>query len=467
MSSERGQRAGLARIEVRGIGKRYRLKSGGASAHGSTAPVNAPHVAPAVHDFWALRGVNFEVGPGEVFGVIGRNGSGKSTLLQILAGILPPSEGEAVLRGRLGTMLELGSGFDPEETGRQGVFLKGALLGLPRREIEEQFDRILAFAELGSFIDQPVRTYSSGMLMRLAFAVTTCLDVDILLVDEVLAVGDVFFRQKCHARLRELLERGTSVILVSHAMDEVAQLCQRVLVLGHGQPVFLGPAPEAVQRYFLLRAARPPEPDATAAEAASAAVEQGLTLNEPTPEAAFDLSGRVQVGDGSARCRLVALSDVQGRACRSFAQGDSAVIDCEFEILRPLEVPVSGVLLRDERGAVVHGKTTLQLEAAVPRRVSERSVLRVRQIVQLHLAAGEYSLDVGLSSLSLAAHAQRSAWTQEELAEQITRRCHVAGVGHFAVLRRATGGEGVQLPHHGLVNLPGEAVVVVRAERAQ
>src|SRR5215471_4788779 len=204
------------------------------------------------HPFQALSDVSFEVRRGEVVGIIGRNGSGKSTLLQIIAGILVPAAGEVKVSGRVGALLELGSGFNPDFTGRENILLNGAILGVPRADIERRMEQIAAFADIGDFIDQPVKTYSSGMFVRLAFSVTTSLDADVLLIDEALAVGDVFFRQRCYQRLEALRARGVSIVLVSHAMNEVEQFCERALLLDGGRIIFQGPASEAVKRYYLL-----------------------------------------------------------------------------------------------------------------------------------------------------------------------------------------------------------------------
>jgi lipopolysaccharide transport system ATP-binding protein len=203
-------------------------------------------------EFWALRDVSFELRRGEMLGIIRRNGSGKSTLLQIIAGVVRPTTGGVQVQGRVAALLELGSGFNPEFSGRENVFLNGAILGVPREEVERRFDEIAAFADIGEFLERPVKTYSSGMFLRLAFAVTTSLDPDILLIDEALAVGDVFFRQKCYKRLETLRERGAAIIFVSHAMMDVEQFCGRAVLLHYGSPVFAGGASEAVKRYYLL-----------------------------------------------------------------------------------------------------------------------------------------------------------------------------------------------------------------------
>lgn len=201
-------------------------------------------------DFCALRNVSFEVRRGEALGIIGRNGSGKSTLLQILAGTLAPSWGEASVYGRVAALLELGSGFNPDFTGRENVFLNAALLGLTRKQTEARFTEITGFAEIGQFIDQPVKTYSSGMMVRLAFAVQTAIEPEILIVDEALSVGDFFFQQKCARRMRELRAKGTTLLFVSHDMGVVRDLCQQVAYLRGGELAFYGNCAQAIKLYF-------------------------------------------------------------------------------------------------------------------------------------------------------------------------------------------------------------------------
>jgi lipopolysaccharide transport system ATP-binding protein len=201
-------------------------------------------------EFWALHGVSFEVRKGESLGIIGRNGSGKSTLLQMIASTLDPTEGSAEVHGRVAALLELGSGFNPEFTGRENVYLNGAILGISRSETTKRFGDIEEFADIGEFIDQPIKTYSSGMLMRLAFAVQVGIDPDILIVDEALSVGDVFFSQKCLRRMMELQAKGTTVLFVSHDMSIVRDLCKQALYLRNGQTMFFGASERAISRYF-------------------------------------------------------------------------------------------------------------------------------------------------------------------------------------------------------------------------
>ena len=204
------------------------------------------------HEFWALRDVSFEIARGQTVGIIGRNGSGKSTLLQMICGTLTPTTGEVETKGRIAALLELGSGFNPEFTGRDNVYMNGAVLGLSREEVDDRFDDIASFADIGQFIDQPVKTYSSGMAVRLAFAVQATIDPDIFVVDEALAVGDEKFQRKCFARLDDLKARGTSILFVSHTPASIIELCDKTLLLEKGQRLLYGSAPKAVRAYQRL-----------------------------------------------------------------------------------------------------------------------------------------------------------------------------------------------------------------------
>jgi ABC-type polysaccharide/polyol phosphate transport system ATPase subunit len=211
----------------------------------------------AADELWALRDVSFEVRPGESVGLIGHNGSGKSTLLKIAAGVLKPTTGGAVVEGRVSPLIELGAGFDGELTGRDNVFLNGVLMGHTRREMAQKYDRIVEFSELGEFIDMPVKNYSSGMYARLGFAIAADVDPEILIIDEVLAVGDERFQKKCRERIHAIRKSGCTIFYVSHGMDSVAELCERVLVLHHGLLAFDGPPAPAIERYRELQGLQP------------------------------------------------------------------------------------------------------------------------------------------------------------------------------------------------------------------
>jgi lipopolysaccharide transport system ATP-binding protein len=244
-------------IEVQAISKRYRL--GDLNAGSFREELHhlwerwrgkAPRKASVDRDFWALRDVSFEVQPGEVLGIIGRNGAGKSTLLKVLSRITEPTSGRAVLRGRVASLLEVGTGFHPELSGGENVYLNGAILGMRRAEIERKFDEIVAFAEVEKFIDTPVKRYSSGMYVRLAFAVAAHLEPEILLIDEVLAVGDVAFQKKCLGKMEGVSRSGRTVLFVSHNMSAVETLCPRSIFVDHGSCDGIGPSPEKIAQYL-------------------------------------------------------------------------------------------------------------------------------------------------------------------------------------------------------------------------
>jgi len=203
-------------------------------------------------EFWALRNIDFEIPKGEAFGVIGRNGSGKSTLLQLITGVLNPTEGFVETRGRIAALLELGSGFNPEFTGRENVYLNGMLLGLSRAEIDRRFDSIAAFADIGEHLERPIKTYSSGMLVRLAFAVQVQIDPDILIIDEALAVGDALFQKRCFARINRLVDDGVTILFVSHDQETVRTVTRRALLLHEGGAVALGSSSETLLAYRRL-----------------------------------------------------------------------------------------------------------------------------------------------------------------------------------------------------------------------
>jgi len=199
--------------------------------------------------FWALKGININVFRGEIFGIVGDNGAGKSTLLKVVARVLRPTKGRVIVKGRVAPLLELGAGFHPELTGKENIFLNGSLLGFGHREMQEKYDQIVNFSELGEFINAPIRTYSTGMYTRLGFAVATASAPDVLIVDEILGVGDETFQKKCAMRIEEFCGRGTSILLVSHNMDKIAGMCKRAVWLDHGIMKFLGEPSQVIQAY--------------------------------------------------------------------------------------------------------------------------------------------------------------------------------------------------------------------------
>jgi lipopolysaccharide transport system ATP-binding protein len=418
-------------------------------------------------EFWALKNASFEVQKGEAFGIIGQNGSGKSTLLQIIAGTLTPTRGEVQVNGQVAALLELGSGFNPEFTGRENVYLNGSILGLSREQMDERFDEIAAFANIGEFLDQPVKFYSSGMFVRLAFAVQACVEPDILIIDEALAVGDIFFRQKCYKRLEALKDSGVAIVLVSHSILDVEQFCQRTLLLHHGEAVFLGGASEAIKRYYLLEQSErktavmsPPKLESPNDLQTGPAHNSTESHFWPFQKAFLDISRVAEVSTRAARCTGVALCNAQGQPCHIFQQGETASFFYEFELLEDIEVPIGGVVLQNHKGVLVHGKNTLQYDSKVPAWVKCSSRLRFRQDITLEIATGEYSFEVGLATISNSDYQNRSYYSNTELHTKTTRLCHLPAVGRFAVAVRHKGTP-VQLLHHGVANLPGNCQVMM------
>jgi lipopolysaccharide transport system ATP-binding protein len=268
------------------------------------------------HEFTALKNISFEVRKGETIGIIGRNGSGKSTLLQLICGILKPSTGSVRVNGRIAALLELGAGFNPEFTGRENVYFQGAIMGFTQAQMDERFEAIAAFAEIGEFIDQPVRTYSSGMFMRLAFAVATHVDADILIVDEALAVGDISFQRKCFERLNSLLaNKQRIVLLVSHDLRLVERFCSRVIVLQGGQCIVDENADIACYMYYQ-------ETDA------SRRIEETNNMTERRP---------ILSGTGEAEILDVVLLDTEGRRIFEVHAGAPLVVKVKFQVISAIE----------------------------------------------------------------------------------------------------------------------------------
>jgi ABC-type polysaccharide/polyol phosphate transport system ATPase subunit len=278
-------------------------------------------------EVWAVRDASFEIEPGEAVGVVGRNGSGKTTLLRMIAGIFRPTSGRLEVAGQVASLLELGAGFHPDFTGRENVYMNGAIHGLKRKYVTDKMDEIVSFAELERFVDVPVRTYSAGMYMRLGFSIAAHLDPDVLLLDEVFAVGDESFQRKCIGKILDLKERGRTLLFVSHSAPAVERLCERAILLNGGEVVADGPARDAIAQYHRMLAAE------------ESPAERGAGLRE--------------WGTGEARVVGVSLEDGEGEERRQFLSGQALVVRLGIEATEAIPPPRITIEFRDANGSLL------------------------------------------------------------------------------------------------------------------
>jgi ABC-type polysaccharide/polyol phosphate transport system ATPase subunit len=354
----------MSAIVAQNLGKRYRK-----------AGVGAPTLRDALkcafrrkprEDFWAVRGLNFVIEPGRTIGVIGPNGSGKSSLLGLVAGTITPTEGTVRASGRISSLLELGAGFHPNLSGRENVFLNAAILGIARADVIKRFDTIVEFAGLRDFIDMPVKHYSSGMYVRLAFAVAVEMNPDVLLVDEVLAVGDTAFQNKCLNRIKDFKRRGKTILLVSHALETVEQFCDEVMLINQGQLVQRGPPGEVIFNYLHTLLAH-----------------VGMLNVE-------------EYGTHEVEIRKVCLRDGSGQESVRFTTGEPLYIDVHFHAQRRIENPVFGFSLKTGNGVYLFGSNTQILNQRIAA-IEGDGVMRLT-INPLTLMAGRFLLSLAIHS---------------------------------------------------------------------
>ena len=331
----------------------------------------------------ALRDLSFEVDRGEAFGIIGRNGSGKSTILKLITGILKPTSGKISVHGRIAALIELGAGFHPEITGRENIYINGIMLGLTRREIDQRFQKIVEFSGIGEFLDQPVKTYSSGMYVRLGFAVAVHVDPEVLIIDEVLSVGDEEFSARCVAKIQEMKYRGVTLVFVTHQLDQVRTLCDRALWLDHGQLEAIGDPMRVVDAY-LQEVSGGGAPSGPAEEAPSA----------PQPEEKKSDADEERWGSGEIVIKRVSLTDHEGSELVAVGAGTPVIVDLDVEVRVPQDDFVFGIGIYHADGTCVYGTNT-DVEGYAPEQIEGR--VRVRfAIAALDLVAGTYRVDVAV-----------------------------------------------------------------------
>jgi lipopolysaccharide transport system ATP-binding protein len=384
-------------IRVRNLGKRYQIYETPRDRLKQFVLPRMQKIAGQpprqyFREFQALGDVSFDVRKGETVGIIGRNGSGKSTLLQIICGTLSPTFGAVETKGRIAALLELGSGFNPDFTGRENVFLNASVLGLSNEEIANRFDDIAAFADIGDFIDQPVKTYSSGMTVRLAFAVAISVDPDLLVVDEALAVGDAAFQRKCIRRIGELTDAGVTLLFVSHDTETVKRICSRSLYLKNGQMRLLGNAKDVCIEY---------ERDLFGASRSTPA-SNTVAIPEPKKsKLSFDPELRVSAeksyGDGRASIESIAIVDGSGEHVNVIPNGAEFVVAYAVKFIDTVTKPVFGMMVTTREGVCVFGTNTTDQESS-NREFVANDELRISFKLTNNLGPGIYYLTCGIHS---------------------------------------------------------------------
>lgn len=369
-------------------------------------------------EFWALQDISFEVESGTTVGLIGQNGCGKSTLLQIISGTLTPTHGQVWHDGRIAALLELGAGFDPEFSGVENVYMNASLMGLSKRETDTIFPKIERFAEIGQFITQPVKTYSSGMYVRLAFAIAASVEPDILIIDEALAVGDAVFQHRCLKRLKDLHERGATILFVSHDTAAVRALCDRAILLNAGRMIADGPPADVLYEYQRIVMERE--------EAYEVETSQANSDGEETKVSSGPVHYTYRHGDGSAEIIGVELCDASRRRVEIVETGEPLVAQVTFRMLRTVEEPVVGFLIRNRHGLHAYGTNTKELQ--IPLGVLERgNTLTVSFAFNCWLGIDDYSISFAVHSRD----GQAYDWLDGALFFRVTSITGVEGIANL------------------------------------
>ncbi|MBM3571395.1 MAG: ABC transporter ATP-binding protein [Alphaproteobacteria bacterium] len=363
----------------------------------------------APHDVWALRDFNLQIGRGQVVGIVGRNGSGKSTLLQMIAGTLMPTTGALSVNGRVSAMLELGSGFNPEFTGRENVYLNGAIQGLSTQQIDGLFDRIAGFADIGAYMDEPIKTYSTGMVMRLAFAAAVATDPDILIVDEALAVGDEAFQRKCSARIADIRARGATILFVSHSSRQITELCDWAVLIDRGDKLMEGAPKIVIGAYQRLIYAAGDQMEAIRASYKALAPGQAPQF-EPAPAARVEPVAPTAYDPALATATTIAydsqgatISDLRivtpaGEQANILSRGARYEIRYRVAFSQPAENVGAGTMIKTINGVELAGTSTVRTEADIGD-VEAGAVLDVIWEFECRLLPGTYFLNAGTSAM--------------------------------------------------------------------
>lgn len=358
-------------------------------------------------EFWALKNVSFEVKKGETVGIIGRNGSGKSTLLQMICGTLNPTAGSITTHGRIAALLELGSGFNPEFTGCENVYMNASVLGLSKEEIDQRFDDIAAFADIGEFIEQPVKTYSSGMMVRLAFAVQAQVDPDILIVDEALAVGDAKFQAKCFERLKQLKEQGTSILLVTHASEQIVTHANQALLLNSGDVICYGEPRDVVNQYMDLLFGKERRDCSDPSSSISSTAIQSAQNNSLQLNFLDDVFAshkgynqhEYRWGDGTATILDFHLSADNKPYPSVITSGQNIVLTVAIKFYESLVRPILGITIKTKEGVTVYGANSETLETDEIKKLGSKGTVALAEAKFVcRLAPGDYFVSLGIAT---------------------------------------------------------------------
>ena len=349
-------------------------------------------------DHFALNDINIDVRRGECVGIVGTNGSGKSTLLKIITGVLNPSSGSVQIEGRISALLELGAGFNLDYTGLKNIYLNGTIMGYSKEEMDQKVNDIIEFAEIGDFINQPVKTYSSGMFARLAFAVAINVDPDILIVDEALSVGDIFFQAKCFRKFNEFQERGKTILFVSHDLGSVLKYCNRCLLINKGQQIELGNTADVVNTYRRLLVQNTREEDKKKADdEVSGASEQDVkTVSDPNAawkDSMIINNNFVEYGDGTAKIIDFAVFDDKGEIATSVLKGTEYVLKMKIEFYSDVSAPIFAFKIKDLKGTELTGTNT-SLENCMKESVKAGDIVTVCFKQRMMLQGGQYLLAI-------------------------------------------------------------------------
>lgn len=392
-------------------------------------------------EFWALRALSFEVARGETVGIIGRNGSGKSTLLQLVCGTLTPTHGEVTVRGRVAALLELGSGFNPEFTGRENVFLNAGVLGLTQKETEDRLQAILDFADIGEFIDQPVKTYSSGMAMRLAFAVIAHVDADVLIIDEALAVGDAYFQQKCFRWLREFQARGT-LLFCGHDPGAIVNLCSRAIWLDRGAVRMQGPAKGITEAYLaFINSAAMGLAESTVRVAPTLAGAPQETTAVDAPDAVPGMSPLAEegtsFGSGLARITALGFTDTEGQPLGLVMGGSEVVLTLRIHAHGDIPGAIAGFVIKDRLGQSVLGENTFEPGVMPVCDVPAGWIAHASfRFIMPDLAPGKYSISPAFASGTQMDHVQHH-WVNDALMFDLQPRRDLSTIFLAPMLERS------------------------------